>query len=170
MASFTDYDITWRSLGDRIDWPAIKIKNYETIHDITYPFQVSENKMTNPDFNADWIMNNIDRPQLDFIWECLVGEVIAKCELLAKELFGEEIELVQDGRMGGWLVLMNWKAYPLDPESYYYDPKDDLDENDYILWNSFTDYVNNENKNFVSKFVTELYLSEFNAKERCQDG
>jgi hypothetical protein len=164
MASFTDLDITWRSIDNKIDWPAINIKNYGNIHDIEYPFRVFKNEMTDPKFNADWIMNNVETEQLNFIWECLAYNVIKKCELLAKELFGEQIELVQDGRMGGWLVLTNWKSYPLDPESYYYHSSDDWDESDYSLWNSFVEYVDNQNKKFMKFFVTDVYLNEFKKK------
>jgi hypothetical protein len=167
MTSFTEDNITWRALDyQRINWPAINIKNYDSIYTVQYPFRFLDNseEMTHPDFNAEWIDSNVPLITLESISEYVTYHSIYCCESLAKDMFGKNVSLVQDGRMGGWLVLTNWKSLP-DRESYYYEPEDEWSEEDQIKWNTFAKYVENMNKNYITRLVTEIYLSQFLAEE-----
>jgi hypothetical protein len=149
-------DVIWRGV-DGVNWPAINIKNYSSIWSVKYPIRLmGENDIdTHPDFNAEWIENNIDAERAEYIWEYVAQNAIHQCESLAKTLFGDQAVLIQDGRMGGWLVLTNWRSMPEE----YDEPK--WSNKDIVKWNSFSNYVESMNKNFIYQFLSEMYLTCF---------
>jgi hypothetical protein len=158
-------NVVWREFEGR-DCPAINIKNYSSIWDHPYPFAVydAENPdcihVTHQDFNTQWIVNNVSEKDMNFLWEMLFDRAYDECVDLGKLLFGNHVDINIDGRMGGWLVVDNWKVNP-NKESYYYEPEDEWNEQEFFAWCQFEDFVKNYNKNFLTRFLSEIYIIDF---------
>lgn len=148
-------DVIWRSVNS-VNWPAINIKNYSSVWGVKYPLSLlNKNNFTHPDFNAEWIEKNIEAEEAEYIWEYMAEISIRDCEELAKALFGDQIAVIQDGRMGGWLVVTNWKSMPGEYEEANWSKRDVNN------WNIFSAYVEGVNKNFIFRFLSEIYLTKF---------
>jgi len=165
MADTMTNEVKWRNLGGAF-CPSINIKNYDTIWDQRYPFYVYDlnnlhiAQMTDEKFNAKWIQENVHSDNFAEYQNLSSEFTIKTCEVFAKELFGENVELVQDGRMGGWLVLTNWKNFP-DRQSYWYEPEDEWSEKDFEKWVKLENFVNDENKHFMTMLLSQIYIDFF---------
>jgi hypothetical protein len=159
-----------RNVGFRSEWPAINIKDYSSVYSMQYPVRLYiDDKPSKfysaPEFDIDWIEKNTELifkwNQGDAKWFDICNNQIDKCILYGEQLFGPTTVIEQDGRMGGWLVVKNWKKQPdldqisIDDEFYQWTEKD-LDN-----WIDFENYVIARKKETFYIFVSQIYMDCF---------
>jgi hypothetical protein len=167
------------NVGFRSEWPAINIKDYSSVYNLQYPVQLyidykPSKFYSSPEFNIDWIEKNVELisnwNQGDARWFNVCDYQIDRCILYGEQLFGPTTVIEQDGRMGGWLVVKNWKKQPdldqidIDDEFYQW-TEQDLDD-----WIAFEDFVTMRKIETLRIFISEMYIDCFDLSRQDRLG
>ena len=96
----------YHDMGD--GHPAVNIKIRSIRRDMERLLPLSEggdDHTTPPEFTLKWIDQNMEEGHQSESWTIACEQGFEHAEEIAKELFGANVKVYQEGRSGGWLVV-----------------------------------------------------------------
>lgn len=96
----------YRDVGDGHPAVNVKIRSIRRDTERLLPLSLGgDDHTTPPEFTLEWIDQNMKEGPQNEWWMIACEQGFELAEEVAKELFGANVEVYQEGRSGGWLVV-----------------------------------------------------------------
>jgi hypothetical protein len=142
--TYSKADVSFHSDGFRDRRPAVNVKVHRSLYDLVLPLPD-----TNPHLTREWIESHLSDDDLDWLFWHMCETEMEMIEQDAKEIFGSHVTVEQEGRSGGWVIVVGL---------------DDVDEWDAVAlakWRKFAKYARNIADGIPEQMVYCIELNEF---------